>query len=66
MDSNGDVGVTGNGWGGASGPPVGLAAQGGFVAGQTRHYQAFYRELPGLVCSTEQNTTQAVTVTFAP
>ena len=66
VDANGDVGATTNGWGGSSGPPIGLAAQGGFVAGQTRHYQVFYRELPGLVCLTEQNTTQAVSVTFQP
>ena len=64
--ADGSVGATTNGWGGASGPAVGLAAQGGFVAGQTRHYQVFYRELPGLVCGTEQNTSQAVSVTFEP
>ena len=64
--ADGTVGVSTNGWGGASGPPTGLADQGGFTAGQTRHYQVFYRELPGQVCLTEQNTTQAVTVTFEP
>ena len=59
------MGLT-NGWGPPNGPPGGLANQGGFVAGDTRFYQVFYRELPGTVCLTEQNTTQAEGVTFTP
>lgn len=45
-------------------PPLGIAAQGGFVVGQTRVFQAFYREDPALSCGTGQNTTNAVAVTF--
>ena len=66
IDFLGDVGLVGPGWGGESGPPAGIAATAGFVAGETRHFQAFYRELPGVVCSTQQNTSQSVTVTFTP
>ena len=65
-DANGDIGVTNNGWGPPSGPAGGLIAQGGFVAGQTRHYQCFYREIGTLGCMTGQNTTDAVSVTFEP
>ncbi len=65
-DAGGDIGLTNNGWGPPNGPAGGLIAQGGFVAGQTRHYQCFYRELGTLVCMTGQNTTQAVSVTFEP
>lgn len=65
-DANGDVGVTGNGWGPPSGPVGGLVAQGGFVAGQTRFYQVFYRENIEAGCQTGQNTTQAVRVIFTP
>ena len=66
VDASGFVGITTNGWGGEDGPPTGLAALSGFGAGTTRHFQAFYREVPGAVCLTGQNTTQAVSVTFAP
>ena len=65
-DGLGNIGVTNNGWGPPSGPAGGLIAQGGFVAGQTRHYQCFYREVASLGCLTGQNTTNAVSVTFAP
>ena len=64
MDANGDVGLTNNGWGGASGPPTGILTQAGFVAGQTRHFQVFYRADDTLGCQTGQNTSQAVTTTF--
>ena len=37
-----------------------------FAAGQTKHFQSIYREDAGVVCSTEQNTSQAVSVTFVP
>ncbi|MEM7516008.1 MAG: hypothetical protein AAF368_03665, partial [Planctomycetota bacterium] len=63
-DSNGDIGVTNNGWGPPNGPPGGLIATNGFVAGQTRHFQVFYREDVALGCQSGQNTTQGVTVTF--
>lgn len=66
IDGNGDVGVTNNGWGGVSGPPIGLIAQGGYVAGQTKHFQVLYREFPDQVCMRGVNTTNAVTVTFQP
>ncbi len=65
-DAMGDIGVTNNGWGPPSGPAGGLIAQGGFVAGQTRNYQCFYREIGTLGCMTGQNTTNAVSVTFQP
>ena len=58
-----------NGWGPPNGPLNGMGgipAQGGFVAGDTRYFQVFYRELPGVVCLTEQNTSQAIGVTFTP
>ena len=64
--ADGSVGSSTNGWGGASGPASGLAIQGGFVPGLTRHFQVFFREIPGAICMSEQNTTQAVTVTFEP
>ncbi|MEM7518459.1 MAG: hypothetical protein AAF368_16240, partial [Planctomycetota bacterium] len=66
IDANGDVGMTTSGWGPPSGPPGGLISQGGFVAGQTRHYQVIYRVLPSEGCLTGQNTSQAVTVVFEP
>ncbi len=65
-DSNGDVGLTNNGWGGVSGPPIGLIAQGGFTAGQTRSYQVINRESPLSSCMRGLNTSQAVTLTFQP
>ena len=66
IDASGNIGDTTNGWGLPDGPPNGLIAQGGFVAGQTRHYQVIYREEETLSCMTGQNTSQAVTVTFEP
>ncbi|MEM7516136.1 MAG: hypothetical protein AAF368_04320 [Planctomycetota bacterium] len=65
-DANGDVGVTTNGWGPPNGPAGGLMAQGGFLAGQTRHYQVVYREDVAAGCMRGQNTTQGVTLTFLP
>jgi len=63
-DSNGDIGVTTGGWGGASPPGIGLIAQGGFALGQTRHWQVTYREVGTLVCLTGLNTTNAISTTF--
>ena len=67
--ADGTVGSSTNGWGPPNGPlngMGGIAAQGGFTSGTTRFFQVFYRELPGTVCLTEQNTTQASGVTFTP
>lgn len=61
-DANGDVGVTNSPWGE---DPAFLSGV-GFVAGQTRNYQAYYRELPTLVCGRALNTSQAFSVTFLP
>ena len=66
MDANGDVGLTTNGWGPPNGPAGGLANQGGFVSGQTRHFQVIYREDDTLSCMRGQNTSNGVTVTFVP
>jgi len=65
-DSLGRVGVTSNGWGPPNGPPIGLIGQGGFVAGQTRFYQATHRDNSMFVCGRGLNTSQAVEVTFLP
>ncbi|MEM7517609.1 MAG: hypothetical protein AAF368_11895, partial [Planctomycetota bacterium] len=66
MDANGAVGLTTNGWGGPNGPTPNIASQGGFVPGQTRYFQVFYRTNAMLSCQTGQNTSQAVGVTFQP
>ena len=65
-DSDGDIGVTTNGWGPPNGPPQGLIAQGAFSSGQIRHFQIFYREPAAALCGLGQNTTNAVSVTFVP
>lgn len=62
----GEVGVTTNGWGTPNGPAGGIAAQGGFAAGQTRHFQIFYRDVPHAACTGEFSSSQGVTVTFEP
>ncbi len=48
------------------GTGIGIIAGSGFVAGQTRHFQARYREDAMAGCGTGQNTSQGVSVTFAP
>lgn len=65
-DANGDAGVSTPGWGFPDAPTSGLIAQGGFTAGQTRHYQAVYRDNPLGGCGTGQNTTPGVSVVFLP
>ncbi|MEM7516029.1 MAG: FG-GAP repeat protein, partial [Planctomycetota bacterium] len=65
-DSAGAVGLTTAGWGAPNGPPGGLLASGGFVAGQTRHFQVIYRETPTATCTTNQNTSPGVTVIVTP
>jgi hypothetical protein len=64
-DMNGDVGITNNGWGGASAPPAGIAIAGGaFAGGQTRFFQVTHREDAALGCMRGLNTSQAVALTF--
>ncbi len=66
-NANGEVGVTNNPWGGEGAPPAGIAvAFGGFAAGDTRYFQAIYREDALAVCMRGLNTTQAIEVTFTP
>ena len=65
-DANGDSGFTTPGWGPPDGPPGGLIAFAGFVSGQTRHFQAIYRDSEASICMTGSNTTQGVTITIQP
>lgn len=53
-------------WSGPAGVAAGLAASAGFAAGETRVYQAFYRDDPMGACGTGQNTTQALRGTLTP
>lgn len=53
-------------WGEGGTPANGLIASGGFLAGQTRQWQVFYREGPGMVCNTGLNSSNAVSVSFLP
>ena len=61
---NNATGNTGAGWGPPANPVAGIGVSSGFIAGQTRHFQAFYREQATLGCMTGQNTSNAVSVTF--
>ena len=61
-DSNGEIGVTTNGWGG----PNGFFNFAAFTSGTTRHFQIISRENDQLVCNTGQTTSQSVTVGFTP
>ncbi len=63
-DTAGDIGVTNAGWGPPNQPLQGIGVTSGFVSGQTRHFQVFYRELATLSCMTGQNTTNGISVTF--
>ena len=65
MDGSVGMGLT-PGWGPPDGPTGGLAAQNGFLPGATRYFQIFYLEVPGAVCQTAQNSSQALSVTFTP
>ena len=56
------TGSTVNPWGPSS-PSWPNAA---FVAGQIRHFQVVYREMPALGCGTALNTSQGMTLTFRP
>ena len=57
-------GSNANPWGPPTGNPQGIGFQFGFESGQTRRFQAFYREDPMLSCGTGQNTSDGVEVTF--
>lgn len=59
-------GVNTQPWGFPGNPQIGFAAQGGFLAGQTRNWQLIYRELVTLSCGRGLNTSNAVTMTWAP
>lgn len=65
-DHRGAIGATNSGWGGQDAPPQGILAQGGFAAGQRRHFQVIYREDPTESCTANLNTTQAVTAIILP
>ena len=65
----GGIGIGGSAspWGGEGNPQLGIANAGsGFVSGQTRYFQAIYRDDVSAVCMTGLNTTQAIEVTFTP
>lgn len=53
-------------WGPPGGPSGGLLQQGAFAAGQSRAFQAFYRDDASLGCGTGQNTTNAIRIQVAP
>lgn len=65
-NSTGGIGIGNNGWGPPHGPSGGLVQQGGFSAGQTRHFQCFYRDNVDAGCMRGQNTTNAISVQVAP
>lgn len=66
-DANGEIGTTNNPWGGEGGPPIGIARTfGGFASGQTRYFQAIYREDALASCMRGLNTSQAIEVVFTP
>lgn len=65
-DTNGDVGLTNNPWGGEGAPPVGIAGAGGYTSGQTRYFQVIHRDDPLLACMTGLNTSQALEIRFTP
>lgn len=44
----------------------GMAASGGWMAGDTRNFQAWYRDPVGSPCANEFNTSNGVNITFAP
>ena len=61
-DSNGDVGLTNAPWGAVAA----FLGDVGFLAGDTRYFQSFYRESIALGCGTGLNTSQAFAVTILP
>jgi len=66
-NAEGEVGTSTSPWGGEGNPQAGLARAGvGFLAGQTRYFQAINRDDPLASCMRGLNTSQAVEVTFLP
>lgn len=65
-DAGGAIGLTNPAWGVFDPPTEGLMDQGAFVVGEVRHFQIFYTDDPSLVCGSGANTTNAITVVFAP
>jgi len=65
-DANGNIGLVTPAWGGGDSPLGGLLRQGGFVAGQKREFQIFYRDASDQVCLRGLNTSNAMSVTFGP
>ena len=65
-DASGSVGRDNEGWGGDDAPLGGIVSQAGFVVGQTRHFQLFYRDSVHGDCNGALSTTQAVSTTFVP
>ena len=63
IQADGSAGITSNGWGSGTGSFPGSAS---FVAGIERHFQVIYREDAGLVCGTEQNTSQRLSIALTP
>ena len=61
-DAVGATGLFANAWGSKQQPIFGGS---GFVVGQTRHFQAIFRD-PFDYCGTDQNTSNGVTVTYQP
>lgn len=55
-------GLGSSSWGPPGAPNGGILAASGFVPGQVRHFQVFYRDLDTAGCGTGQNTTNALTV----
>ncbi|MEM7515811.1 MAG: choice-of-anchor E domain-containing protein [Planctomycetota bacterium] len=53
-------------WGPPGTPTNGLIANNSFIAGQTRYFQAFYREDAGSGCGRGQNTSNGVIVDILP
>ena len=65
-DLEGGAGATNPAWGPPDGPTGGVAGRSGFVTGQTRHFQVFYRVDSSSGCGRGQSTTNAASITFVP
>lgn len=65
-DSNGDVGITNDPWGGEGAPPAGVAQASILIAGHVRHFQVWYRDVATLSCARGVNTSQAIRIVFEP
>ena len=59
-------GANNNPWGGPGAPNNGFAQQSGFIAGQSRHWQAVYRDNPAVACNTGLNTTNGIGMVWTP